>query len=133
MLTVSAEALEYIRKVLLRGAEEEMAVAFALELLQDEREEVVGLGEDISIEALIQQGRKYFANLPSIVRLRWSVVTAQAHRFPEHDLHEISGLMFYLPEDTMDAIGTRELVLDGGVLRFQPDLQPFEFKRSGFL
>lgn len=131
-LTVNQAAADYIRRCLFPSDNGKLVVVIVPEVdPEPSREsEVARLGDQISVEALIKRGREYFDSLPSIVTLRWTVAAAERSRFPQSDIHFVSEVPFYLPEETNAVIGERELILDGEVLRFRPELAPFEVNRS---
>jgi hypothetical protein len=79
------------------------------------------------INEVIEHGRKF---LESVKRpmFQWIVEAADKNGVAPAHIHTVDGILFALTEETITLIGDRELILDNGRLRFEPDLDRFEYK-----
>ena len=74
--------------------------------------------------------KKAIAGLPSEILVDYMIGTKELDRVPQEDVHLVNGIKCYLSDDQVEAIGAREIVLDNGVLRFEPKLDAFKIQRS---
>jgi len=65
------------------------------------------------------------ASAPSNAVFQWAVGSNFRDSVPSSDIHSVDGVPFHLPDYINRIIGSRQLVLDNGKLRFDPDLKPF--------
>ena len=128
-LRLSNAAVEYIRHALLSSSGSSVVVIVP-ELIQAPGEEVVHLGEGASVDELVDNARRRLNSLPAAVSVRWSVGSAERTRFPPADIHLVDGVEFYLPLETISAVGECELIMRDGMLRFDPEPAPFQFRRD---
>jgi hypothetical protein len=77
----------------------------------------------------LEQATKFaeanMAVIPPNAVFRWAVGSNFRESVPNSDIQLVDGIPFHLPEDINQIIGDRELVLDNGRLRFEPDFEPF--------
>jgi len=78
----------------------------------------------------VDAAKKAIAGLPSEILVDYMIGTKELDRVPQEDVHLVNGIKCYLSDDQVEAIGAREIVLDNGVLRFEPKLDAFKIQRS---
>ncbi len=127
-LRISSSAVEFINQMFARHSSEMVLVVTGL---------VVGSLKTLDGDALegrpfediVEEGRKLVGSLPSKVMVEYVMGTKELDRVPQKDVHIVNGIKCYLPDYLVREIGTREIVLDNGALRFEPRLEPFEIER----
>jgi len=83
-------------------------------------------GEDATLntDTSLERVSDYLRAQPKPLVSQWTVAGARKSRFPEADIHEIDGVLFYLPHDIAERVNGRVLILKAGVLQFDPPLEP---------
>jgi hypothetical protein len=127
-LRISSSAVEFIHKMFERQSGEVVLVVTGF---------VVGTlktldGDDWDkrpFQDIVEVGRTLAESLPSKIMVEYVIGTKELDRVPQEDVHVVSGIKCYLPDDLITAIGAREIVLENGALRFEPRLEPFEVER----
>jgi hypothetical protein len=79
------------------------------------------------LEKLAQQRVR---ELPSKMMIEYAISIEQLSRVPAQYVCVIDGIKCCLPDELIETIGKRDIVLDNGVLRFEPPLEPYELKRA---
>jgi hypothetical protein len=125
---ISPTAADFIRDNKLQSADgREMVIQLyaSLQVWPEPTAEIA------TLEQAIDYAQKNMQSLPSRGLFRWVVGSNFRDSVPSSDIHWVEGIPFDLPEDINRTIGSRELVLDDGKLRFEPDFEPFSYKLPG--
>ena len=124
-LRIGPSAAEFINKMF-EGQSEEMALVvtgFVLGTLRT--------WEDTRpLQEIVDAGRKLASSLPSKIMVEYVIGTKELKRLPQEDVHIVNGIKCYLPDQIIRLIGSREIILDNGKLRFEPKLEPREIERN---
>jgi hypothetical protein len=78
-----------------------------------------------TVEQATEFAEANMASVPSNATFRWAVGSNFRDSVRSSDIHSVNGIPFHLTENMNRMIGDRELILDNGKLRFEPDFQPF--------
>jgi hypothetical protein len=82
------------------------------------------------LQDMIEEGRQLIDSLPAKMMVEYYISTQDIGRLPQEDIHVVDGIKCYLPDRIIRLIGSREIVLDDGKLRFEPGLEPVEMERK---
>jgi hypothetical protein len=124
-LRISSSAAAFIKKMFERQSEEMALVVTG----------VVGgtlrtWDSERPLQEIVKAGSKLASNLPSKIMVEYVIGTKEVDRLPEKDIHVVNGIKCYLPDQIIELIGSREIILEGGMLRFEPRLGPREIERN---
>lgn len=78
-----------------------------------------------TVEEATKFAEASLGSIPPNAVFRWAVGSNFRDSVSNFDVHSVDGVPFHLPEEINRIIGDRELVLDKGKLRFEPDFEPF--------
>lgn len=115
-LRVSAEALQYLR-ARQDSAEHVSEVVFIGAMLDTPPLALNATGE----EYIGELATEVFQKLPSRPTVRWVAWIADGSAVPPSHLHNVHGVPVAVPDQVLRQIGDRELILDKGELRFEPE------------
>jgi len=85
--------------------------------------------ERLPLADLERLGRQQADQLPSKVMIEYSIGTSELSRVPRQYVQVIDEIKCCVPDDLIEVIGNREIVLEKGVLTFAPPLGPIEWER----
>ncbi len=83
-----------------------------------------------SVSEIIDAGRKIAESLPSKILVEYVVGTKELRRLPQEDIYIVNGIKCYLPNQIIKLIGSREIILRKGALRFKPELGRRQIQRN---
>jgi hypothetical protein len=121
---ISAEAVQYLRRYLLRGDGSEpvvltIAPTTRAQLMEFDPEKI-----ELSQQELEKLAKEHLDSLPSPLELHWSVGASRKSRLPKEDMLMINGIECFLPSDVRSVIKGRVLRVENGELVFDPRLEP---------
>jgi len=128
-LRISPAAAKHIGKMFEAYAEEMAVVitgfvAGTLKTVDGDNPDTPSLAE------IAEGGKKLASSLPSKITVEYAIGTKALARLPANDVHTVEGIKCYLPNQIIELVGSREIVLDNGTLRFEPRLEPREIERT---
>ena len=128
-LRISPAAAEHIGKMFEAYAEE-MAVVL-MGVVAGTLKTVDGDDPDRpSLAEMAEDGKRLASSLPSKITVEYAIGIKALARLPAEDIHTVDGIKCYLPNQIIELVGSREIVLDNGKLRFEPRLEPREIERA---
>lgn len=74
-----------------------------------------------SIEEYVTKALANYEQSSLPTRVRWIVWIAESGSVPASHLREIKGIPFAVPDELVAVVGDRELILENGTLRFEPE------------
>lgn len=78
-----------------------------------------------SVEEATKFAEANMTSVPQGTVFRWAVGSNFRDSLRASDIRLVDGIPFHVPETINRIIGDRQLVLDNGKLRFEPDFEPF--------
>jgi hypothetical protein len=128
-LRITPAAAEFIRKMLNDASEESVLVIAGV--IRGTRKTFSGdEWKALAPGEILQMARTAVGNLPAKLFVDYYVGTKALGRVVSENVHVIEGIKCYLPEEMIAILGDREIVLNNGVLQFEPQLVPVEINRS---
>jgi hypothetical protein len=122
---IAADAVEYLRNVLLRTGDGELLVlTVAPTVAHESSPNFDGNVSDISEQALAALARRYLESLPRPVPLRWTVGGMRKSRLSGEKIVVIDGIECFFPDEVLAVIRGRILRLRRNELIFDPELDP---------
>ena len=120
---ISAEAVQFIRRFLLRRDGGEPVV---LTIASMTRSQLMEVDPEIKLseQELTRLARKQLDSLPSPLELHWSVGATRKSRLPKEHMFVIDGIECFLPPDVRTVVEGRILRVENGELVFDPQLEP---------
>jgi hypothetical protein len=129
-LRIAPLAVEFIRSGSNEGQPHETVIVITGMVLGTSPEELpMNDLNKRSLADLVEMGKDLLSRVPSKFMVKYVIGTKELERVPEEDVHVIDGVKCYLPKHLIPVIGARVIVLENGVLEFEPRLGPVEFGR----